>query len=52
MALTPSGRRTLAGVAGDDTAMIAVLTDGIHEPVGRAGNVTRGDGDLSMWVRG
>ena len=52
VALTPSGSRTLAGVAGDDAAMIAFLTDGMHEPVGSAGNVTRGDGDLSMWVRG
>jgi len=24
----------------------------MHEPVCSAGNVTRGDGDLSMWVRG
>ena len=52
VALTPSGSRTLAGVAGEDAAMIAFLTDGMHEPVGSAGNVTRGDGDLSMWVRG
>ncbi|HCO46975.1 MAG TPA: acetyl-CoA acetyltransferase, partial [Erythrobacter sp.] len=52
VALTPSGSRTLAGVAGDDAAMITFLTDGMHEPVGSAGNVTRGDGDLSMWVRG
>lgn len=51
IARTPAGARTLAMVSADDAAGIAALTDGVREPVGRSGMITRGDGedDLSVW---
>jgi acetyl-CoA C-acetyltransferase len=45
VARTPAGARTLAGVDGCDAALIARLTDGSEEPVGKAGQIhLSGDG--------
>ena len=51
VARTPSGKRTLAAVLPADEAMIAFLTDGTAEPVGSAGEVVAGDGELREWRR-
>lgn len=44
VARTPTGARTLAHVDVGDTAMVAFLTDGAVEPVGKAGAVVAVDG--------
>ena len=52
VAQTPEGARTLAHVDVADAAMIAFLTDGTCEPVGRSGRVEpRGEAGR-FWVRG
>ncbi|MFN4113934.1 MAG: acetyl-CoA acetyltransferase [Sphingomonadaceae bacterium] len=51
VARTPAGKRTLAAVLPEDAAMIAFLTDGRAEPVGTAGEVVAGAGDLREWRR-
>lgn len=48
VARTPSGRRTLSAIAGDDAAMLAFLTDGAAEPVGLQGDIHR-EGERSYW---
>lgn len=49
LARTPEGTRTLAHVAGSDAATIAFLTDGLHEPVGTKGTITREGEELARW---
>lgn len=51
VARTPAGQRTLAAVLPQDGAMIAFLTDGRAEPVGSAGEIVAGAGDLREWRR-
>lgn len=51
VARTPEGKRTLAAVLPEDAAMIAFLTDGREEPVGTAGEVVTGQGELREWRR-
>lgn len=51
VARTPEGKRTLAAVLPDDAALIAFLTDGREEPVGTAGEVVTGQGELREWRR-
>lgn len=51
VARTPDGARTLAAVAGDETATIAFLTDGQCEPVGTPGDIVADGSDLRKWVR-
>jgi acetyl-CoA C-acetyltransferase len=48
VARTPEGARFLAHVAGDDTEMISLLTDGVREPVGAVGQAISRDG-LIYW---
>jgi acetyl-CoA C-acetyltransferase len=48
VAMTPDGRRVVARVPGEDTAMIAFLTGGDAEPVGAAGRIER-DGETLFW---
>jgi acetyl-CoA C-acetyltransferase len=49
IAQTPEGKRVLASVPADDTAMIAFLTDGAGEPVGSRGSISKGDDGLMIW---
>ena len=49
VARTPAGQRTLAAVLPGDEAMIAFLTDGREEPVGSAGVIAPGEGELREW---
>ena len=49
VARTPAGQRTLAAVLPGDEAMIAFLTDGREEPVGSAGVIVPGAGELREW---
>ncbi len=49
IARTPAGQRVLARVDGDDAALIRFLSDGAVEPIGTAGRIARGDGDLLHW---
>jgi len=48
VARTPDGGRTLARVLGEDAGGLAFLTDGVAEPVGRAGVVVAA-GDERVW---
>jgi acetyl-CoA C-acetyltransferase len=48
VARTPTGQRTLAKVPGEDSKMIAFLTDGNVDPVGTAGAIMR-QGDDAIW---
>ncbi len=53
LARTPNGARTLAHIAGTDTAVITALTDGLREPVGREGVVIpAADNALARWEMG
>ena len=53
VARTPDGARTLAQIAGEETAAIAALTDGAIEPVGRRGVIMPAAGDaLARWKMG
>lgn len=49
VARTPDGKRTLAAVLPSDEATISYLTDGREEPVGSAGMIVAGSGDLREW---
>ena len=49
IARTPGDKRVLASVPASDTAMIAFLTDGLVEPVGSTGRVSKGDEGLMIW---
>lgn len=49
IARTNEGRRTLARVDGIDEDTIAFLTDGQFEPVGRSGQIVRGQDGLARW---
>lgn len=51
VARTPAGERTLAAVDAADADTIAWLTDGGHEPVGTAGEIVQGSGELREWRR-
>jgi acetyl-CoA C-acetyltransferase len=51
VARTPAGERTLAAVDAADAETIAWLTDGEHEPVGAAGEIVQGSGELREWRR-
>ncbi len=50
IALTPDDRRVLASVPASDAAMIASLTDGKLEPVGRKGRISKGNDGLMIWL--
>lgn len=50
IARTPGGARTVARVAGADTATIAFLTDGKSEPVGASGTIAAGEDGLQFWT--
>ncbi len=49
VARTPDGSRTLAKAAAEDTATIALLTDGAVEPVGRSGDILRSADGEQIW---
>jgi acetyl-CoA C-acetyltransferase len=49
IARTPEGKRVLASVPANDEAMVAFLTDGKIEPVGREGRVSKGADGLMIW---
>ena len=49
VARTDEGSRTLAAIPPSATDLIALLTDGAHEPVGTTGTVVRGANDLQEW---
>jgi acetyl-CoA C-acetyltransferase len=49
VARDPSGQRLLARVAPDDSAAIAYLTSGEHDPVGLRGTVHRQADGLNCW---
>lgn len=49
VARTPDGFRTLARVVASDAASIAFLTDGIEEPVGSAGIISRDSSGDQIW---
>lgn len=46
---TPANARILARVDADDEAMIAMLTDGVSEPVGASGQTVKADDNLLRW---
>ena len=49
IARTPDDKRVLASVPASDAAMIAFLTDGLVEPVGSSGRVSKGNVGLMIW---
>jgi acetyl-CoA C-acetyltransferase len=49
IARTPLGERVLARADAEDAALIAMLSDGVIEPVGTAGTITRGIDGLMHW---
>lgn len=49
IARTASGARLMARVRGDDSRTLALLTDLDVSPIGRPGNVRRGDDGLLTW---
>lgn len=51
LAKMPDGRRAIARVPAEDTAMIDFLTSGQNEPVGTRGQVVR-VGEFSLWSMG
>lgn len=51
VARTPAGVRTLARVPASDAAMLAMLTDGLREPVGMTGTISRDGDGLGVWAR-
>ena len=48
VARTPAGARTLAAVPAENAEVIAALTDGAIEPVGRTGIITK-EGERARW---
>ncbi|MXP14914.1 acetyl-CoA acetyltransferase [Altererythrobacter confluentis] len=51
VARTPGGQRTLANVPASDTQAIAILTSGMHEPVGMAGQISAQNTDAENSIR-
>lgn len=51
VARSPNDARFLAHVKGDDAETIALLTDGVAEPVGTTGTAVR-EGELTIWRSG
>lgn len=49
LARRSDGSRLIARIDGDDAALVALLTDGIREPVGMVGVATRGSDGLLRW---
>jgi acetyl-CoA C-acetyltransferase len=49
IARTPDDKRVLASVPASDAAMIAFLTDGLMEPVGSTGRISKGNEGLMIW---
>src|SRR5690606_6077016 len=49
LARRPDGSRLIARVDGDDTGLVALLTDGRREPVGMEGIAARGEDGLLRW---